>query len=213
MEALAPLTAPELKSKIPAVVPQIGGIIGGQVPISMDLVNIQILEESGKTITVLVFDVRFRDRWVLSQVQVQSTPNGEFINGFHVTPTPGPAASLNPFSLADKSWRHWLMLMLGAASLATTLSALALLVRSRGLPRRWLWGLGIIVGFGQLSLNWTSGEASFSLLALQAFGVGASKVPIYAPWVVQVSVPVVAVIFLIRRDALLARAQAATMGS
>jgi asparagine N-glycosylation enzyme membrane subunit Stt3 len=64
--------------------------------------------------------------------------------------------------------------------------------------RKWLWILFILFGFGKLSINWTTGQWGVMVLAAQLFSASAAAA-YFGPWIVSVSLPVGAVLFLIKR--------------
>ena len=64
--------------------------------------------------------------------------------------------------------------------------------------RKWPWILFILFGFGNLAVNWSTGEFGFSTLAIQMFSASASATP-HGPWIISISLPLGAVCFLIFR--------------
>ena len=67
--------------------------------------------------------------------------------------------------------------------------------------RKWPWVLFILFGIGSLAVNWTTGETQVSALALRLFSISISGA-LYGPWVLAVSFPLGALVFLFRRKAL-----------
>jgi hypothetical protein len=64
--------------------------------------------------------------------------------------------------------------------------------------KKWLWLIFIVVGIGKLFVNWTTGQVFFTPLAIQLPPAGANA-QLYGPWLVYVSIPLGAIIFLIMR--------------
>ena len=91
-------------------------------------------------------------------------------------------------------------------ALLITLYALVLCVKTKPLKRKWLWILFILVGFGQFVINWSTGEFQIAPLALQLFSASALASP-YGPWIIAVSLPIGAALFIDRRRKLLARTE------
>jgi hypothetical protein len=60
-----------------------------------------------------------------------------------------------------------------------------------------LWIIFILIGLAKLNLDWTTGQMGFRLIAFQIPGAGISKMGLYAPWILSVSVPLGAILFLI----------------
>ncbi len=86
------------------------------------------------------------------------------------------------------------------------LASLILRIRTKIGKRKWLWIVFIPFGFGRLSFNWTTGRVLFNPLSVhfQLLGAAAVKHGLYAPWIISISVPLGAIVFLIRRKRLAA---------
>jgi len=64
-----------------------------------------------------------------------------------------------------------------------------------------LWGLFILFGIGKVAVNWTTGQWEASPLALQLFSASAGA-SLNGPWVFAVSLPLGAIVFLLRRQSI-----------
>jgi len=73
--------------------------------------------------------------------------------------------------------------------------------------RRWAWMLLILLGGPVVALNWTTGEPQVKELAVTLLGVGWLRSTVYAPMILQVAVPIGAIIFLARRYQLMLQAR------
>ncbi len=108
------------------------------------------------------------------------------------------------FSFADKSFLHYLVLALAVLSVCTILFALVQAFRSNGIRRRWLWIIGILFGIGKIGIDWTTGAMFAAPLYISLFGAGVLKQSIVDDWRVSFGIPIVAIVFLIRRRRLIA---------
>jgi hypothetical protein len=79
-----------------------------------------------------------------------------------------------------------------------TIYALVTCVRTTVTPTKWLWILLILPGVGKVSVNWTTGDWQVMPLAIQLLSASALSSR-YGPWVVAVSFPLGAILFLLRR--------------
>jgi hypothetical protein len=61
-----------------------------------------------------------------------------------------------------------------------------------------LWVLFIISGITQTTLNWATGEVTFTPVSILLFSAGYAQ-GIHSPWVLSVAAPVGAVAYLVRR--------------
>jgi hypothetical protein len=65
--------------------------------------------------------------------------------------------------------------------------------------------LFILFGIGGFAINWTTGETQLSALTVRLLGVSLAGA-LYGPWILSVSFPLGALVFLLRRTALTAAA-------
>ena len=101
-------------------------------------------------------------------------------------------------TLAGKSGAQFAVMASAAVVVALTLYAFVLCIRTRNVKRKWLWILFILVGFGAVQANWTTGEIGFKLLNIQLFSAGAVAQS-YSPWIITAALPLGAIIFLFKR--------------
>jgi len=144
------------------------------------------------------YEYAFPGEYLLALVVVDSSGPAPLIAGLHVKRMPDSLARLNAFRLDGKSPRHFVVLALTVLVAAFVLLALVVCARTP-LRRKWLWLLFVAVGFGKLTLNWTTGAVGFSPIAFQLLGASAFAAGAYAPWILGVSFPLGAIVFLARR--------------
>lgn len=104
------------------------------------------------------------------------------------------------FTLRGKSPAHYLM-FLAAIAIPVFCIVTAIVCVKTPIPRRkWLWVIGSLIGFCALSINWTTGEMRFNPLAGYLLGAAVnSSFPGIGPWIITVSLPIVAIIFWFKR--------------
>jgi|SRR3974390_374795 len=102
---------------------------------------------------------------------------------------------INRFTLVGKGPAQCSILFLALASLGFTLWVCAVCVRTTKGMKRWMWVSFILVGVGQLAVNWTTGDISYTLLALQVPCAGV-RTTAYGPWMIVVYAPLGALFFL-----------------
>ena len=148
--------------------------------------------------TNITYEYQYPNKWLLFNVATQKKGKIFTIIGFRLTPISDSLENLNRFTLHGKSPMQYLVLMWGCLTVLFILCALVLCVRTRIEKRKWLWILFILFGMGEVLVNWTTGQWSFSPLSFELFGFsGFSNV--YGPWIIKVSFPLGALIFLLRR--------------
>lgn len=155
-------------------------------------------DNTDKTTVNSTFEYDFGGKWVLVNVVVQDKGGTKTITGFHVQPQALSLEQQNRFTLSGKSAYHYAVLAGAVAAAALSLYALVLCIRTPLRRRKWLWILFIVLGFGKVSVNWATGQWGVMPLAVQLFSASAMA-QFYGPWIVSFSLPIGAVLFLIRR--------------
>lgn len=197
--------APDFAAQIASELPKLQAALPTGAPRLVDL-NTQVsVSSDGPTSTnaVLTFAVDSNMAHAFIRVGILRAGQRISVTEFVVQPLPASIDTLSAFTLQDKTPVQYAFLTLAALCLLTMMVALVALLRSPGVKRRWLWGLGIIIGFGKFSIDWYSGAVSVQMAAIQLFGAGVARSGI-EPWHVAFGIPIVAILFLARRKHLLA---------
>lgn len=202
---------PSIKpANIEEILAGMAAMIPPQEPIAIKVVGVQTFTATtnGETSTTtnITFEYEFSDRWLLANIATQKTETGFSIVGFRINPIPDSLENTNRFTLSGKEPLHYLVLTLAVIIPIFIIYTLVLCVRTKMEKRKWLWILFIIIGIGQFTINWATGQWAFSPFSIQILGVGAFA-PLFGPWILTVSVPIGAIVFLLRRKKLI-KAQA-----
>jgi hypothetical protein len=155
----------------------------------------------------LTLQYAYPGKWLLANVVLNKQDGRHTLLGLHVNPLPDSLQNINRFTFAGKGATHFIMFTLAIAVPVFILVALVLCIRTPMPRRKWLWIVFILFGFMRLSLNWTDGSMNFSPLSVQLFGVMFGWAGPVAPLVLAVSIPLGAVMFLVRRSHWLAQAR------
>ena len=178
--------------------------IPAQDPVSVKVVGFNKAFVNRVESTNVTFEYQYPDRWLMENVAIKKADGVSTIIGLNVKPLARSLEAENQFTFAGKGALQYAVLALAALFVITTLYALVLCARTRIAKRKWLWIIFILVGFGKLSVNWTTGAWGFMPLAVQLFSASSFSQP-YGPWIVAVSFPLGAVWFLLRRKSLMNR--------
>lgn len=170
-------------------------------PLSIKLVGAQIHSWNDATLTNLTYEYEYPGKWLIINVATQKNAVGIQVVGFRVVPNAQSLAELNQFTLWGKSVIQYVVLLLAIVVPLFSLYALVLCVRTPFKGRKWHWVLFIILGVGQLAVNWTTGEWQLRVFSLQLFGASAFAPP-HGPWIFSASLPLGALLFLRRRSKL-----------
>lgn len=163
-------------------------------------VNVTTNLTAGGTVTYKSMDyqVGAGEHWGMVRVVLSTGGTGIYLAGIHTNAISGSPA-VNYFTVAGKGPLHFVWLAAMLAAVATSLTAFVLILRTRGLKRKWLWAIGSLVSFVSFSMNWTSGAVAVFPLTFVLLGASGLRGGLLAPWIMTFAIPIVAIAFLIRR--------------
>lgn len=182
---------------------KMAALIPSQDPISVKVVGAHQFRTQDTYKINLTFEYQFHTNWLLINVALQKKDGVSTIYGFHVQPLSDSLENYNRFTLAGKSAFQYAMLALAILIPIFTLYVLVLCIRTKMKKRKWLWIIFILLGFGKITVSWTTGQWQWGLLQFQLLGASAFAPP-FGAWLIAVSVPLGAILFLLRRKKLTA---------
>jgi hypothetical protein len=199
LDEIEKVTDPSIQgSNLRATLTNMARLIPNEEPSSVKLVGAQLSYGPNGTAKNLTFEYDFSGKWFLINVATQDKAGTATLVGLNVYPQAKSLEELNRFSLTGKSSLHYFVVAFAVCVPLFTFYALLACLRTKISRRKWLWVLFIILGFGRFALNWSTGDWQISLVSFQLFSASAFAQP-YGPWFVSVSLPVGALLFLIRR--------------
>jgi hypothetical protein len=152
--------------------------------------------------TSLFYERPRGDGWVLIKIVTLTIGDGPTrVAGIHFTPMAQTIEEQNRLDVLGKPLRAYVMLACAAAAFVVIVWALVLSFRTPPARRRWLWRIFIAIGFCSVTYNWRAGSVGFNPLYVQLLGMGFSR-SVLGPWMLQWSLPIGAVWFLLRRKRL-----------
>lgn len=198
--ALARRMPPELLAKIPAAELAMNRAMPTP-PLEVSLLNAEWSITGPNRTANAVYQVHGRSGWAIVEAHTSTFRGRTSLTGIFVRRVPSDPRSLNGLDAQKAGVTHFAMISLMVAAAAVTVAALFRIWRSGLFQRRWLWTIGALNGVMTLRLDWTTGHLFFQPFSVQLFSVSATKQPIFAPWVLGVSIPLVASIVLFRHRA------------
>lgn len=203
-----PAMHPELAKRLPALMPRMAPIVPRGADTHYNLVGADTEHDltTGARTSRLAYEVAGDGRHAYVSIGIRRGDGEPRLVAVQALPLPGPLAELNRFTLAGKSALHFAFLLAAAGSFATIAVALFLLIRTPGVRRKWLWGVGACLGVGQIAIDWTTGQVHLNPIFLQLFGAMFVKAGVGMPWLVGFGLPVVALVILFRRPLWIAEA-------
>jgi hypothetical protein len=188
-----------VKPGIDSNLAQITHILAQEGPPSLELVGCNVFSTAEKRRSSLTYQYHFKNAWVLAAVTIDTEAENKRVFGINVNPIPKSLEELNAFTLKGKGAIHYVIFVTAIIVPVFIIWTIIICARTK-IRRKWLWIIGILIGIGRINLNWTTGQLGFQLIAFQIPGAGIVKMGLYAPWILTVSIPVVAIWFLIKRQ-------------
>jgi len=200
----------------PAVAAQVGAngiarlhqILDHGEPISFETIGWNFLslrpfDQSKPTTrtTNLSYQLQFRDAWVVANVVLTSTGQGNHVSGVNLQPIPDSLERLNRFTLTGKTAFYYAFFAMCILVPLFILITIVICVRSC-VRRRWLWIVFILIGFIQFQLNWSTGDWNIQPIAASLLGFAYWRPGLYGPWILKFAIPVGAIVFLILQSRL-----------
>lgn len=183
---------------------QIQQILNQGEPVNIEVVGINWVMQEGRTRSYLTYQIQFPKSWALASVIVDKAGSELFLLGIQLNPLEASLGEINAFTLTGKSLLHYLFLAIVIFIPLFLIYTVVLIIRSN-VRRKWLWILFVFLGICQFSLNWTTGEFGFQPIYFHVPSVGLYRPGLYAPWFLFASLPIGAIIFLIKRKKLESR--------
>lgn len=190
---------PQLAAQLPAQMARMRQALPA-APLDVALLDANwIVAAGGPRSTQMQYSVHGADGWAIVRAATVTEGSTTLLTTLYINRLPGDPASMNRFRLTGVGASQWLVLLAAVAAFVTTVAALVRIWRSNVFRRRWLWTVGTLFGVMAIRVNWTTGDWAFQPFYVQLFSAGAFKSPVYAPWIVSASLPLVAILALSKK--------------
>jgi hypothetical protein len=128
--------------------------------------------------------------WSVANVTTFDSAQTWFVEGATANAIAHPLEDDVRFTLAGKTFRHYLWLLLSFLSVATSLGMAVFIGTRRGMPKRYGWAALSLVCLGMFSINWTTGASVTNLYSVQIGGASLVRGASVVPWVLSFSIPI-----------------------
>jgi hypothetical protein len=173
----------------------------GEAPKSVTIVTRNVSTVDGVTRYDLGYQYEFVKDFRLIELNLTKTNGVIKITGLHTFEISLPLSQINAFHLKFKSQRFYIFLAGFVLMALFTLATAFACWRTPMKRSKWLWMIFILLGFGELAINWTSGVVYYDLAAVELFAAGIAR-DLAGVWTLQIGVPVGAILFWIFRSKL-----------
>jgi hypothetical protein len=191
------LTGPSMRQTLVAM----SAAIPASKPTSVKLIGAQRFKSTSFSTVNLTFEFQYPANWLVTNVAFKQQGGARTIIGLRVYPQSTSLEERNKFRLTGKTPLEYLVLALAVMVPLFIIYTLIVCIKTKLRGKKWPWVLFILFGFGKFAVDWTTGESSFGLLSVQLFGASAAA-QLYGPWILAASVPIGAIMFLLKKKQL-----------
>jgi len=186
---------------LPGTLAKMADLIPAGEPTSVKLVGAERYVMRDTTTVNTTYEYNFAGTWLLINVAVRTKAEAKTIVGFHVRTEKESLEVQNRFTFSGRSLLAYVVLGLAVCAALFSFYALVICIRTPMAKRKALWIVFILLGIGKISINWATGQWGVYPLYVQLFSASAFA-QFSGPWVISASVPLGAILFLVRRKEL-----------
>ena len=169
-----------------------------EAPKSIRLIGYRTELRDGATKSYFItYEFEFTQRWALIQLEWQRVEGKLRLNGFNIELLAAPVERINAFTFNGKGLINYLVICLAVIGPLLKLYALVRCLLAKALKGKLLWVIFILFGLGTFSVNWTTGDSRLNFLSFDFLGASIIRSG-YGPWIVSVSLPLGALVFLFK---------------
>ena len=147
--------------------------------------------------TILKYELEYEDYWILTEICILNIDGKLSISGIHTNSYNEPLEEINQFSIFSGSEVNIVFLLFALIELSLILYVLFIILKTKP-KRKWLWFVFSIFGFFKINTVWGTYTISIELFSIQFFGVSLVKPDLLDPYVLSISLPLGAILFLIK---------------
>jgi hypothetical protein len=171
----------------------------------------KIVGGANVTVNALTYQYDMGDHFVIAQIVLQDMGGAVQINGIHVQALTHSLDEINAFTLSGKNPLFFVFQAL-VVLIPIFVVVTAVVCWRTPIPRlKWLWRIFVLLGITGLTLNWTDGNVQFAPIHVNLLGAAFTQQP-YSPWMLEIGIPLGAILFWIKRRKWLTQAEDAAAG-
>ena len=199
------------KPESDAALPAMAQLVPQQQPVSVEFLNWVVGQSSanGRTAQV-VAQYKYSDSdWLTVTATFKGEGTNLQVDSYFINRSSTSYQNTNWLSFANAGAAQLVFFVFVMAALLTSLAACILCFTTPGLKRKWLWAIASFVGAATFTMNWSTGELSFTPIFV---GIPTANYTQDATgvWYLTFLVPVGAIAFFLKRKQLVSKATAPT---
>jgi len=195
LAAIDPQLAPQLNTDI---LRRVQALFGGRPVKSVKIVGSHTNVTPEFKRYSFAYEYELTGQWLIADIVLQPEKGHLQIEGFHAVQMSQSLEQLNAFTLAGRSAKFLIALGLAVIFPIFVIGTAIVCWRTTIPRRKWWWRIFVLLGITTVTLNWTTGEIAFQPLSLNILSVGMTR-ELYGPWILQLGLPVGAMLFWIWR--------------
>lgn len=153
---------------------------------------------NGFTNYTIDYEYFIKDKFLYFNFGIHEENNKLTITAFDGRVFETSLTEIHSFTFKDKGFVHYVFILFAMLVPIFILVTLFFAIRTK-MDKKWLWIIGILLGFVKFSLNWTTGQVGFQILSFQILGSGLTKSGLVAPWTIAFSLPLVGIYFWLKK--------------
>jgi hypothetical protein len=195
LSAIDPQLAPQLNADL---LGRMRALFGGQSVKSVKVVGSHVNTTPEFKRYSFVYEYELTKQWLIADIVLQPVKGHLQIEGFHAQQMSQSLEQFNAFTLQGRGAKFLIFLGLTVLFSVFVIATTIVCWRTPIPRRKWLWRIFVLVGITQFTLNWTTGDLGFQPLQINLLSAGFIQ-QLYGPIILQLGVPVGAIMFWIRR--------------
>jgi len=156
------------------------------------------VEFDGEIKRQYMFEVHYPYQWWLVTVVVSGEKENLLVTGFQITKAEDSQLELTRFRLKNRPNTFYILLGYHLIATIFIFVTLIIAISTKFDKRKWLWVLMILVAYGDLTVNWATGEYTSNLLTLRTVPGGLGTMGIYDSWYLSTLFPIGALLFWVK---------------
>lgn len=170
--------------------------------VKIKLVGRQVFKNNYYELVSLKHEYKFEDKWLITHIGLKKEKGKILLTGIHAETFNESLLSRNAFKFDNARMTHYVFLVLAILIPLFILIVIVVCLRTPIAKKKWLWLFFVSTGFGQFTLNWTTGNFIVTPFSLIILGASAVSPGYMEPLKLSFAIPVGAITFLILRKRL-----------
>ena len=197
------------KPESDAALPAMAQLIPQQQPVSVEFLNWIVGQSSasGRT-TKVVAQYKYSDSdWLTVTATFKGEGTNLQVDSYYINRSSTSYQNTNWLSFANVGAAQLVFFGFVMAALLTSLAACILCFTTPDLKRKWLWVIASFIGAATFTMNWSTGELSFTPIFVRIPTANYTQ-DATGVWYLTFLVPVGAIAFFLKRRQLISKAAA-----